>query len=138
MTVVGVLSVLVSGFYLWTVHLAAQADPTLTIPPVWAYAAWVAGTVISAVLLWWHQQYPVLVFAGVFALHLTGAVLIGNGGLGGVALPLWFSVYALATFARPVIAGILVVGAELETGIAENGDWTLALTLPATRSEVSP
>lgn len=111
MTVVGALSVLVSGFYLWAVHLAAQTDPALTIPPGWAYATWVAGTVISAGLLWWHQRHPILVFAGVFALHLTGAVLIGNGGLGGVALPLWFSVYALGTFARPVIAGLLVAGA---------------------------
>ncbi|MGO2665468.1 sensor histidine kinase [Mycetocola reblochoni] len=111
MTIVGALSVLVSGFYLWAIHLAAQTDPTLTTPPGWAYATWIAGTVTSAALLWWHQRHPILVFTGVFVLHLTGAVLIGNGGLGGVALPLWFSVYALATFARPLIAGILVAGA---------------------------
>lgn len=116
--VVASLSVLVSGFYLWSILLAAHSDPSLTIPPLWAYGAWAAGTIISAALLWWHQQHPILVFTGVFALHLMGAVLIGDGGLGGVALPLWFSIYALASFARPLVAGFLAATA-----------WAIATTL---------
>ncbi|WP_460948114.1 sensor histidine kinase [Okibacterium endophyticum] len=110
-TVVGGLSIVVSAFYVWAIHLAAQNDPMLSVPPIWAHAAWAFCTVASAAVLWWHQRYPIIVFTVVFALHLVGSVLIGNGGLGGVALPLWFSVYALAAFGPPLIAGALVLGA---------------------------
>ncbi|CBT74648.1 MAG: two-component sensor histidine kinase [Yaniella sp.] len=118
-TIVGGLSVLVGGFYIWAIQLAAQSDAQLVTPQVWAYVVWAAGTVIAAGLLWWHQRYPIIVFAAVFALHLTGAVLLGNGGLGGVALPLWFSVYALAAFARPRIALTLVAGAWIIAALVQ-------------------
>lgn len=119
MTVVGGLSVVVSAFYIWAIHLAAQTAPMLVIPPIWAYASWAVGTVLSAALLWWHQRHPTVVFTAVLALHLIGSVLIGNGGLGGVALPLWFSVYALAAFARLLIASVLVAGAWIVATIVQ-------------------
>lgn len=131
--VIGSLSVLVTAFYLWAIYLAAQNDPTLMIPPMSAYAVWTAGTIVSAALLWWHQRHPIIVFMGVFILHLIGAVLIGNGGLGGVALPLWFSVYALAAFARPLTAGILVAGAWVAASTVQlliAGAVGLSLTAP--------
>lgn len=110
-TVVGGLSLLVVVFYQWAVHLVAQTDPALGAPPLWTYATWITGTLVSAGILWWHQRHPIAVFVGVLVLHLIGSVLIGNGGLGGVALPLWFSVYALAAFAPLLTAVILVTGA---------------------------
>lgn len=117
--VIGGLSLLVTGFYIWAVQLTAQTDPLLSATPVRGYAVWIACTLTSAGLLWWHQRYPVAVFAAVFALHLTGAASIGNGGLGGVALPLWFSVYALAAFVRPMIAAGLATGAWVIAAIVQ-------------------
>lgn len=109
--VVGGLSALVGAFYVWAVGLAAHENPLLAVPPAGAYAVWGAGTLVSALLLWWHRERPVAVFAAVFALHLAGSLAIGNGGLGGVALPLWFSVYAVAAFAAPAVSTALVAGA---------------------------
>lgn len=109
--VVGGLSLLVVVFYQWAVRLMAGTNPALGVPPLWTYAIWIAGTLISAGILWWHQRHPIAVFVSVFVLHLIGSVLIGNGGLGGVALPLWFSVYALAAFAPLLTAVILGMSA---------------------------
>lgn len=109
--VVGGLSALVGAFYVWAVGLAAHEDPLLAVPAAGAYAVWGACTLLSVVLLWWHQERPVAVFAAVFALHLAGSIAVGNGGLGGVALPLWFAVYAVAAFAAPAASAALVAGA---------------------------
>ena len=131
--VIGGLSLLVIVFYIWAVQLAAQTDPLLSATPVRGYAVWIACTLFSAGLLWWHQRYPVAVFAAVCVLHLTGAVCIGNGGLGGVALPLWFSLYALAAFARPIVAAGMataawVVAATVQLLLAAAAG--IALTVP--------
>lgn len=106
---VGGLSLATGGLYLWALYLVEGVEPDL-LAPVGAYVAWVALNLVSAGLLWWHRQRPLLVFAGVFVLYVAGSVLIGNAGLGGVALPLWFAVYAVASYTRARV-GLSVVAA---------------------------
>lgn len=109
--VIGGMSVLVGIFYIWALQLAARDDPSFPVAPLWAYLVWAVLAALAAGLLWWHRRHPVRVFVLVFALHAAGAALIGNAGLGGVALPLWFAVFALAAYARPRTAAVMTVTA---------------------------
>ena len=114
--VVGGLSALVSILYIWAVQLAAQTSPAIGIATIWSYVAWAVLTVLSAGLLLWHRRYPLRVFVLVFGFYVIGSVLVGDAGTGGMSLPLWFAVYAVAAYARVGVGSIVVaIGWVLNT-----------------------
>ena len=118
MLTVGGLGVVTGGLYLWAIHALVTTSAVSGIGPWWTYVAFVVANTLTAGLLWWHRSHPLPVFGAVLLVFVASSLLLGNAGNGGLTLPLWFSVYAVAAYA-PVRAGFgaVAVGWVLSAGV---------------------
>ncbi|WP_187281552.1 sensor histidine kinase [Nonomuraea sp. C10] len=128
---VGGLGTVTGGLYLWAFHtLIATGMPGIS--PWWTYVVFVVVNTLTAGLLWWHRRYPLLVFGAVLLVVVTSSLMLGHSGNAGLTLPLWLSVYAVATYA-PLRTGLLTVGAGwvlsvgVKLGLAVRGGQQIAL-----------
>ncbi|MFD0560522.1 signal transduction histidine kinase [Stackebrandtia endophytica] len=112
-SVIGGLSGLSCGLYLWLLTLEPAVMELLN-RTAGHYTVWLLLTLVQSGLLLWYRRRPVPVFGGVFALFLLGSWIIGDAGTAvGVALPVWFAVFALTAYGPPRWSIPLVVGAWL-------------------------
>jgi len=112
-SVVGGLSALSCGLYLWLLTLQPSTIELLGRTGG-HYAVWIFLTLVQSALLLWYRRRPITVFLAVFALFLVGSWVIGDAGTAiGVALPLWFTVFAVTAYCRPRWSIPLVVGTWL-------------------------
>lgn len=107
MLAVGGLGAIVGALYLWGVqNIIASGTPGIS--PWWTYLTFTIVNALPVGLLWWHRRYPLLVFAATLLVFVFSALLVGHAGNGGLTLPLWFSVYALAAYA-PLRGGLVAM-----------------------------
>ncbi|MDN5726897.1 MAG: histidine kinase, partial [Propionibacteriales bacterium] len=62
------------------------------------YGAFAVVNTGSVVLLWWHRPHPVIVFGATLLIFVGSSLALGHSGNGGLTLPLWFSVFAVAAY----------------------------------------
>lgn len=112
---VGGISLLTGALFLWAAYGLHSAVAPATVT---GFTVFVIVNIATAGLLWWHRRYPVRVFAAILAITLISALATGTLGNGGLTLPLWFSVFALTTYAPPTKAwSVIAVGWLLGTGV---------------------
>ncbi len=126
------LALLVGGFFLWTSLASSEAGgSTSAARPV----TFVVANAAAGGLLWWHRRFPVRVFVAILAVYVVSTLATGMLVSGGLRLPLWFGVFALAAYAplrRACVA--IIAGWVADTTVQV---WlTIALGHPLTVGEV--
>ncbi|WP_212818747.1 sensor histidine kinase [Polymorphospora rubra] len=114
---VGGLGVMTGALYLWAIHTLITAAAAPGISALWTYAVFVVVNTLTAGLLWWHRRHPLVVFGGVLLVFVASSLMLGHAGNGGLTLPLWFSVYAVASYA-PLRTALVTVSAGWVLSVA--------------------
>ncbi|MCI2263982.1 sensor histidine kinase [Sediminivirga luteola] len=107
-SVVGVLSIAVTTFYLWTVAGIPGAWQLLGFTPG-RVSAWFALIVFQSAALLWVRRAPATVLVVVFGLTVAATALAIDAGAG-MALPLWFAVFTAVVQLPPARSVPLVAG----------------------------